>query len=332
VDFGVEHGAQPGTVREMKSSPIEFEPLAMERVWGGRKLGSLFGKSQPAEVPIGESWEIVDREDEQSVVVDGELQGRALQDLWSESRVEIFGKCYEDHPADRFPLLIKLLDAKETLSVQVHPPADKAAELGGEPKTEMWVFLEVEPGACIYAGTKPGTTRELFEEKLASGEVESLVPRIEVKPGQSMFIPSGRLHAIGGGNVIAEIQQNSDTTYRVFDWNRLGLDGKPRALHLAQSLASIDFQDHAPELTPADASLLADCPYFRVEKKSPPSGLPDFLDRQFALWGILKGTVRLNGKSFGPGKFLLLPAGLQCPCEISDSSCELLEITLPSNS
>src|SRR5207302_7774492 len=148
----------------------------------------------------------------------------------------------------RFPLLIKILDAQEKLSLQVHPPAHKAAALGGEPKTEMWYIAEAEPGAELYVGLKQGVTRTEFERKISSGTVAECFHRIAVREGDTMFLPSGRVHALGAGLVIFEIQQNSDTTYRVFDWNRVGLDGKPRELHVTESLENIDFEDFEPGL------------------------------------------------------------------------------------
>ena len=155
-------------------------------------------------------------------------------------------------PDSRFPLLVKILDAQEKLSLQVHPPPGKAAELGGEPKTEMWYITEAAPGAELYVGLKRGVSREEFERKIKSGTVAECFHRVSVRPGDAMFLPSGRVHALGAGIVLFEFQQNSDTTYRVFDWNRLGLDGKPRELHIAQSLASIDFNDFEPSLIRGD--------------------------------------------------------------------------------
>ena len=149
---------------------------------------------------------------------------------------------------NRFPLLCKILDAREKLSLQVHPPANKAAELGGEPKTEMWFIADAAPGAELYVGLKRGVTRAEFEKKIRTAAWPNVFIAFPCSAGDAMFLPSGRVHAIGAGLVIFEIQQNSDTTYRVFDWNRVGLDGKPRELHVAQSLASIDFNDFEPKL------------------------------------------------------------------------------------
>jgi mannose-6-phosphate isomerase len=156
-------------------------------------------------------------------------------------------------PGARFPLLCKILDARQKLSLQVHPPAGVAETLRGEPKTEMWYIAEAAAGAELFVGLRPGVTRAQFEAKIAAGDVADCFHRIPVKAGDTMFLPSGRVHAIGEGLVIFEIQQNSDTTYRVFDWNRPGLDGKPRELHVAESLASIDFSDVEPSLQDAPA-------------------------------------------------------------------------------
>lgn len=310
-------------------APICFTPIFMERVWGGRELAHRLGKNLPPGPPIGEAWELVDREEACSVVEGGRWSGLTLHQLWTEHRVEIFGAAHARHPSPRFPLLIKLLDARETLSVQVHPPVHLAGELGGEPKTEMWYFLEADPDACIYAGVEPGTTRESFARHLAEGTVESLLPRLPVRTGESIFIPSGRLHAIGGGNLIAEIQQNSDTTYRVFDWNRLGLDGLPRSLHPDQSLASIDFSDTTPALLPEDQPLLADCPYFRVIKKNAPLAWPQALASEFLLWGVAQGRLDIGGSEYHRGQFVLLPAALPRTPLSSSPDAVILEISLP---
>src|SRR5690606_30905891 len=219
--------------------PITFIPLYMERIWGGRELEREYLRQLPyPDRPIGESWEVVDRQEEQSIVADGPLAGSSLHELWTRHRNEIFGKGLPD--SARFPILIKVLDARQDLSIQVHPPSDLAATLGGEPKTEMWFIASCEPGAKLHVGLRKGVTPAIFQQAINDGTVAGVVHQIAPSPGDSIFIPSGRLHAIGAGFLIHEIQQNSDTTFRVFDWNRLGLDGKPRDLHVGQSLASID--------------------------------------------------------------------------------------------
>src|SRR5664279_4551011 len=227
--------------------PFVFDPIFKDRIWGGRELENLCAKQLPPGKPIGESWEISDRPGDASVIANGPLAGKNLRWLMENHGRELLGDA-KPAAAGRFPLLCKILDAREKLSLQVHPPASKAKELQGEPKTEMWFIAEAAPDASLYVGLKKGVTRAEFEQKISDGSVADCFHRIPVKAGDTMFLPSGRVHAIGDGLVIFEIQQNSDTTYRVFDWNRVGLDGKPRELHIAQSLASIDFSDFEPKL------------------------------------------------------------------------------------
>ncbi len=310
--------------------PITFTPLYMERVWGGRELERVYGRQLPAtSAPIGESWELVDREREQSVVDAGPFAGRSLHQLWNEQRDEIFGEAYRNLP-DRFPILIKILDARDDLSIQVHPPAAIASALGGEPKTELWYIADCDPGASLYVGLRQGMTRERFEQSIREGSVAAGVHPLQPRPGESIFIPSGRLHAIGAGFLIHEIQQTSDTTYRVFDWNRAGIDGKPRELHVDASLASIDFDDFEPAMSAADTDLIADCPHFRVERHDIAAGAklgnPD-ADR-FSILSVVAGTLESpSGRSFKAGDCLLLPRG--CAGLTALSQTRLLRISLP---
>ncbi|MEO0510405.1 MAG: type I phosphomannose isomerase catalytic subunit [Verrucomicrobiota bacterium] len=241
---------------------IVFVPIYQERVWGGRDLEQKLGRTLPAGKVIGESWEIVDRPEAQSTTT----SGNSIRELIEKDPMGIMGA---DWPADRpFPILVKWLDCQEKLSLQVHPPANIAPELGGEPKTENWYIAEAEPHAALMAGLKEGVSREDFEAGLQNNALEPLVHSIPVKAGESIFIPSGRLHAIGGGNLILEIQQNSDTTYRVYDWGRVGLDGQPRQLHIEESLKSTDFDDFEPDtLKPTgDSQLLAESDVFNLRK------------------------------------------------------------------
>ncbi|NLV92538.1 MAG: class I mannose-6-phosphate isomerase [Firmicutes bacterium] len=239
--------------------PLLFEPIYKEKIWGGDALEALFDRKLPSR-RVGESWEIAAHSHGQSVVSNGPLAGTKLADLIQNRRREIMG----DTPLGddgQFPLLVKLLDCNDWLSVQVHPDDDYArqyaqGELG---KTETWIVLATQPGAKIVYGTKPGTTREQFAEAIAKGTVEELLQLVEVQVGEVYSVPAGTLHALGRGVVVAEIQQNSDTVYRVYDWNRLGDDGQPRELHVKQALEVIDFQQVVPapeERVKGDSALI----------------------------------------------------------------------------
>jgi len=309
----------------VKSSlyPLTFQPRFKDRVWGGRYLERLYAKPLPAGKPIGESWEITDRPGDVSVITNGPLAGKDLHWLVENHRKELLGAAKLQR--DRFPLLIKLLDAREKLSLQVHPPAAKAVELGGEPKTEMWFIADAEPGAELYVGLKRGVSRSEFERRIQDGSVAESFHRVPVKAGDTMFLPSGRVHAIGAGLVIFEIQQNSDTTYRVFDWNRVGLDGKPRELHIPQSLASIDFNDFEPplvqptvrEIMGMKTRTLVSNDLFTVElvEAPAPTSIND-VSGMMQIIGMVSGSARITSTASAPpvelnaGQFCLLPASV----------------------
>ncbi len=226
------------------STLLRLQPLYQDRVWGGQALASAFQRSLPPDRPIGESWEIVDRPEAQSVVSGGAFTGQSLRAVLADQSAAIMGPTW---PADRpFPILVKWLDCKERLSLQVHPPAAVAPELKGEPKTENWYIAACAPGSHLMVGLKRGVTRPQFEQALTDLTLEDCVHRFPVAAGDSILVQSGQIHAIDGGNLILEIQQNSDTTYRVYDWGRVGLDGKPRAMHVEQSLKSINWDDFEP--------------------------------------------------------------------------------------
>jgi len=310
------------------SEPIIFEPLFMERVWGARRLESLYGKHLPPGARIGESWEIVDRPEAQSVVHRGPLKGRTLHELWTELRDPVFGGVAPG--VLRFPLLFKFLDAQERLSVQVHPPASIAPRLHGEPKTEMWYFADAGSGSEIYAGLKHGVTAASFEQALNEGRVADLIHTIRVNSGDAIFIPSGRIHAIGAGNVIVEVQQNSDTTYRVFDWNRCGLDGRPRELHIAESLESIDFTDVEPCLASREGETLASCDFFHVEKWNLEAPRGACTAGTFAIFTCVEGKVGCGGLIFNRGDFFLVPAAASdLKIEPLEPRCAVLRTTIP---
>jgi mannose-6-phosphate isomerase len=318
--------------------PLTFQPVFKERVWGGRELERLYEKKLPAGQVIGESWEISDRPNDESVVANGKFAGKNLRWLMENFSRELLG---DAKPAseNRFPLLCKILDAREKLSLQVHPPAHKAAELKGEPKTEMWFIADAAPGASLYVGLKNGVTRAEFEKKISDGSVAECFHKIPVRAGDAMFLPSGRVHAIGDGLVIFEIQQNSDTTYRVFDWNRTGLDGKPRELHVAQSLASIDFNDFEPRLVEnkfvndgkISKRVLVSDPLFNVETWKVDSGANGFLKPQkMQIITATAGEIEIKNNSeivkLSAGQFCLIPASLERTEILAKSDATLLRV------
>ncbi len=310
-------------------APLLFEPIFQERVWGGRGLESAVGKNLPAGKRIGESWEIVDRSEAQSIVRQGTWRGRTLHDLWTQHRREIFGDDFGD--GARFPILAKLLDAHDRLSLQVHPPAAVAPSLGGEPKTELWFVVAAEPGAEIFLGLRAGVTREDFARALRQGTVADCAHRIPVRAGDAIFLPSGRMHALGAGVLIVEIQQNSDTTYRVFDWDRVGDDGEQRALHLEEALRSIDFADSEPGKIQPEGELLVRAPEFTVEKWPLPKPRRALERASAALFVCLQGAAALGGTELKAGDFFLVPAGCERgELEPRAERTELLRVTAPT--
>jgi mannose-6-phosphate isomerase len=222
--------------------PLLFEPVPREKLWGGTRLAGLLGKPFPADAPVGESWEISDYPGVETAVANGPLAGTSLRALVEEQPEPLVGD-----PAilqgGRFPLLVKYIDAKETLSVQVHPGDEYARAHGADfGKKEAWYIIHAEPDAKLIRGVTPGTTRESFAAALEKGKLDPCLHAFEPKPGDVVSIPWGVVHAIGAGIVLAEIQQTSDVTYRVYDWNRVDEEGEPRGLHVEQALDVIDFE------------------------------------------------------------------------------------------
>lgn len=286
-----------------------FKPIYQERIWGGRKLESLYKRTLPEGKKIGESWELVDRPEANSELVEPDGDCLTLHDLWTKKREQVFGTAAPDVP--RFPILLKLLDCVEKLSVQVHPPAAMAEKLKGEPKTELWYFLHTEPDANIYVGLKKGVTREAFEKAIGTPKLAELLHTLKTEPSQVMFLPSGRIHAIGAGNVIFEIQQNSDTTYRVDDWNRVDDKGKARQLHIQESLASINFNDFEPVFGQPHSERVIECPYFSIYRTF-------IFQGEFRTWNtdgssfqyhlVAQGELTIDKRTFTTGQGFLVSA------------------------
>lgn len=304
----------------MKPYPLQFKAEMKERVWGGRAL-EQFGLDVP-EGSIGEAWMIGDHLNGITKVTNGELAGMGLDEVREKYGNILFGTKGASARNGRFPLLIKLLDCQDNLSIQVHPNDDyEGLPVGESGKTEMWYILAAEPGAKIVYGLKPGVTRELLSEAIANNQIMDNLQEVAVVAGDSFYIPAGTVHALGAGVLVAEVQQNSDTVYRLFDYNRPGLDGKPRDLHIEDSLNVISYDDmNATRMkTTLDQAnewlTLASSPYFVVEK-----GRVDHIwnltttPESFTIIMICEGSGTLNwgdeSVSVKSGDCFLLPASL----------------------
>lgn len=288
---------------------LRFQPLYQERVWGGRAFESTFERKLPSTQPIGESWEIVDRPEAQSIVRGGTHDGVKLRDLIKKHTAAIMGPKWD---AKRpFPILVKWLDCRERLSLQVHPPASLAKQLNGEPKTENWYIADTAPGAQLIVGLKKGVTRALFEKAIIEQRVEDCVHSFKVAEGDSILVHSGQVHAIDAGNLILEIQQNSDTTYRVYDWGRTGLDGKPRQLHVHESLQCIQWDDFepAPVRAAPTSAVIAECDEFRIRRLvlGPGEKVHFAGKEQPRILSVVSGKLTIGGTSLERGDNALLP-------------------------
>ena len=317
--------------------PLRFQPIFKRYLWGGRRLESQLDKPIGPGNDYAESWEVVDRGNDQSVVAHGPLAGITLGELVTQRGKELFGR--HAHHA-RFPLLFKFLDAHQPLSVQVHPD-DTAAKLLTPPdlgKTEAWVIMAAEPGSYIYAGLKRGFDRPALERELARGTCELCLGRLEPRPGDVLFLPAGAVHALGPGLVVAEIQQSSDTTYRLFDWNRTGPDGRPRQLHIEESLAVIDFD--MPPMTfsqpratdRAHVERLVECDKFVLDRWKLDAPQTIGGDNKCHLLVMLDGALTAQGDPAGPmkkGEVSILPASIGVTTLTPAGSAILLDICLP---
>lgn len=306
--------------------PLRFQSCYFKKVWGGRQLESILGRMLPPDAPIGESWEISDHPHGRSVVFNGPDVGKTLQTLIANYGALLLGTRVFAKYGANFPLLMKYIDAQQMLSVQVHPDDAYAAAHAGEAgKTEMWYVLHAEPDSCLIAGLNPGVTAEQFRDALAQGDPGRLLYHLPVSTGDSLFIPAGRIHAIMPGLLILEIQQNSDTTYRLYDWGRMGLDGKPRELHVEQAMAVANWTDYPPlagtpppEIEDGNSrTVLASCPYFTVEKYDLQHGRTFMSDgSSFRMLNCVAGSGVLSWEggteTLSVGDSLLLPASLLC--------------------
>lgn len=299
----------------MKPHPFKFKPIFKERIWGGRALKTVFGKDLPAGVKIGESWELADLPQDKSQITNGPLAGQTIT-----SAIEKLGPAVTGQPDYQppFPLLIKILDANDILSVQVHPDPETCRRTGkGDPKTECWYIINAAPDAVIYKGLKAGVTKEQFAQSIKDGNCDQLLEKVHVKQGECHFLPAGTAHAIGPGLLIAEIQTPSDTTYRVFDWNRLDDSGKSRQLHIEDALESIHFDPAGDDLSVKTVGRLVDSDVFKVDKgHQAKTGEVLLLPGQMKVLIILTGAGCITAEQaesvdFKKGDTLLIPAAFE---------------------
>lgn len=320
--------------------PLRFEPLFRRYIWGGRRLESVLGKPIGEGTDYAESWEVVDHGDDQSIVANGPLTGTTLHELVTNRGTELFGR---HAPQQVFPLLFKFLDAQRILSVQVHPNDVQAAQLDPPDlgKTEAWVVLATEPGSLIYAGLKQGIGHQELAKAIESGKSDECLHSFEPRVGDCVFIPAGTVHALGAGLVIAEIQQASDTTFRLFDWNRVDADGKSRPLHVEQSLEVIDYERGPVSVqTPlpiadSPAERLVECDKFILDRwiLNRPTRIES--DNRFLLLAIIAGSATLQhdllslAEELQLGSTFLLPAVSSPVLLTPNGACTLLAIRLP---
>ena len=308
---------------------FKFEPIYKERIWGGAKIKNFLQREIPLGNHVGESWEIVDREKDNSVIANSNFKGKTLAEMLESQGKNIMGPQWET--GSRFPLLVKWLDCSERLSLQVHPPSDIAETFSGEPKTENWYVAEASEDAGLFAGLKRGTSAESFRQALSEKKAESLCHRISSRKGDSLLVESGRVHAIDSGNLILEIQQNSDTTYRVYDWERLGLDGRPRTLHVEESMQCIDFKDYQPTpistITKKGIETIAESKFFRIRKFN--LNQNDSFDLKgrnsdTLMIHALEGSLRANGEAIEKGRQALSPYSSNCTVNCSENTSFLV--------
>jgi mannose-6-phosphate isomerase len=326
---------------QMPLYPLRFEPIYQYRLWGGRRLSGLLSAPLPGDGPIGEAWVLSDRTDHQSLVANGPLKGQTLGQVMNQFREQLMGKLSSRFT--RFPLLLKFLDAHAMLSVQVHP-SDAQPDLipvGESGKTEAWVVIEAGTGSRIYAGMKTGTTAGDLRHSLADGTITDHLVGIVPKPGDSVFIPAGTVHSLGGDVVVFEIQQNSDVTFRLYDWGHVDAKtGRPRPLQVDQALACIDFADSNGGLmtplvvttSPVGRERLFDCEHFLLSRLRGGSPFNVGAAEMPRVLVCIEGSGRIEacGSAFSvnKGEVWLLPA-VAGACEFHpNNTVTLLEIAL----
>ena len=245
-----------------KLYPLRFEPVYKDYLWGGERIPKMYNRDVPDGI-YAESWEISTHPDGTTAIANGPLAGKTLCDLLPGHKQEILGSHVQ---GDDFPLLIKLIDARDILSVQVHPNDDNAVEVGGEAKTEMWYFLEGDPGAQVYCGLKPGIGKAEFLNAMEDKTFVEILQAVPAEPGQAVFVPGGRVHSIDAGCLILEIQQNSNTTYRIYDWDRTDASGNSRPLHIDKALQVINWENSGDPHCQINGTTIESCEYFQLDR------------------------------------------------------------------
>ncbi|WP_237607277.1 type I phosphomannose isomerase catalytic subunit [Roseimaritima sediminicola] len=298
--------------------PLEFVPVMQDYLWGGRQLAEVLGKPLPDSQRAAESWEVVDHAEAQSVVASGPLAGKTLGELVRQHGRDLLGAAGQS-TTERFPLLLKYLDCNRDLSVQVHPDDRYAATLDPPDlgKTEAWYIVDAQPGSKLYAGLKSGVDREALAAAVQAGQTDRVLHELQPQPGDCVFIPAGTVHALGAGLLVAEIQQASNTTFRLFDWNRVGPDGQPRPLHIQQALEVTDYDRgpvdrQTPQAEEGGWQRLVDCDKFTLQKGQGEDALEVSQRDAFSLLTVPAGKATLvwqGGRTpLAAGRSLLVPA------------------------
>lgn len=318
--------------------PLKFFPILKERVWGGKRLSAEYGKKAKEGSKIGESWELSAVQGDISLVANGFLEGNNLEEISEVYMGDLLGEDIFEKFGREFPLLIKIIDANEDLSIQVHPPDELAKERHhAYGKTEMWYVLEADDDAVIYTGFNREMTKELYLKSLEEGNVADILNKEKPRPGDVFFIPAGRVHAIGKGVVLTEIQQTSDITYRIWDWNRNGLDGKPRELHTELAVDAIDYNTYESYKTKVEPELnktvnIIDCKYFTTNVIELDKNInKDYsLIDSFVIYICVDGKAKLEWEdqdmSLDKGETVLIPALLERISIDPEPSARILEV------
>lgn len=314
-----------------KLYPLRFKPVYKNYIWGGNRIPALYQRGEPAGV-YAESWEISTHPDGMTVIVNGSLAGKTLRDILPEYKTTLLGTNVK---GGDFPLLIKLIDARDVLSVQVHPNDGNAAAVSGEPKTEMWYFLEGDGSAQVYCGLKSRIGKTEFLKAMEEKAFADILQKVPARKGEAVFVPGGCVHAIDKGCLILEIQQNSNTTYRIYDWDRVGADGKPREVHIDKALKVIDWENNGDPRCKISGTTVQNCEYFRLDrfalkvaKDFPMTG------KTFHALFVAEGSGEIvwdaGEEKLSTGQSWLVPASLGnytvCP---DRSGLTLLSVTIP---